>query len=249
MAAAVGGTSDHARSIADVILQDIIAAKGAALITSLLILGILFAVLLADVVGSIRLQVFGFIGCAVGLFLASLSAYFTDGEELLLIFAGFMLFNFMTNLGPNAQTYLLAGEVFPTAIRGKGAGFAAAFAKIGAVLTAFLFPVLLDFIGTQSLLYGLIATSLLGGDHLAIPDRDDRSEPRNTQRKISGAPTMTPVARPVSTRNARRMLAAVAVCASSRSGPLAYRPHADDLDSRLGDGIEPDLPAVQGLGR
>ena len=55
---------------------------------------------------------------------------------ILLAFAGFMLFNFMTNLGPNAQTYLLAGEVFPTRIRGKGAGFAAAVAKIGAVLTA-----------------------------------------------------------------------------------------------------------------
>ncbi len=61
----------------------------------------------------------------------------------LLLFGGFMVFNFMTNLGPNAQTYLLAGEVFPTNIRGKGAGFAAAFAKIGAVLTAFVFPVVL----------------------------------------------------------------------------------------------------------
>jgi MFS transporter, putative metabolite transport protein len=73
-----------------------------------------------------------------------------------------MLFNFMTNLGPNSQTYLLAGEVFPTAIRGKGAGFAAAFAKIGAVMTGFLFPILLDTIGTQALLYGLIVTSILG---------------------------------------------------------------------------------------
>jgi putative MFS transporter len=143
-------------------MQDMIAAKGAALITTLLILGILFAVVLADIVGRIALQVWGFIGCAGGLFLASLSAYFTDGQQLLLIFAGFMLFNFMTNLGPNAQTYLLAGEVFPTAIRGKGAGFAAAFAKIGAVMTAFLFPILLDSIGTQSLLYCLIVTSLLG---------------------------------------------------------------------------------------
>ncbi|HWY80474.1 MAG TPA: MFS transporter [Roseiarcus sp.] len=105
---------------------------------------------------------FGFLGCAVGLFLASLSANFGDGERLLLIFAGFMLFNFMTNLGPNSQTYLLAGEVFPTAIRGKGAGFAAAFAKIGAVMTAFLFPVMLDSVGTQILLYGLIVTSVLG---------------------------------------------------------------------------------------
>jgi MFS transporter, putative metabolite transport protein len=162
LAAAIGGTSDHARSIADVILQDIIAAKGAALTTSLLLVGIIFAIALADIVGRISLQVFGFLGCAVGLFLASLSANFSDGERLLLIFAGFMLFNFMTNLGPNSQTYLLAGEVFPTAIRGKGAGFAAAFAKIGAVLTAFMFPVLLDTIGTQFLLYGLIVTSVLG---------------------------------------------------------------------------------------
>ncbi len=73
-----------------------------------------------------------------------------------------MLFSFMTNLGPNAQTYLLAGEVFPTEVRGMGAGFAAAFAKIGAVATAFLFPILLAGIGTRLLLYGLVVTSILG---------------------------------------------------------------------------------------
>src|SRR5271163_5022231 len=162
LAAAVGANEDHARSIADLIQKDITAARGAAFITALLIVGILFAVLLADVVGRISLQIVGFIGCAVGLLLASLSSYFTGGASILLIFSGFMLFNFMTNLGPNAQTYLLAGEVFPTQIRGLGAGFAAAFAKIGAVLTAFLFPILLDTIGTQSLLYCLIVTSLLG---------------------------------------------------------------------------------------
>ena len=162
LAAAVGANEDHARSISDLIQKDITAARGAALITALLIVGILFAVLLADVVGRISLQILGFIGCALGLFLASLSSNFTGGASMLLIFSGFMLFNFMTNLGPNAQTYLLAGEVFPTAIRGLGAGFAAAFAKIGAVLTAFFFPILLTGIGTQALLYGLIVTSLLG---------------------------------------------------------------------------------------
>ncbi len=162
LAAAVGATEDHARSISDVIANDITAAKGAALITTLLIIGIAFAVLLADVLGRIRLQVLGFIGCAAGLFLASLSSATSGGAKTLLIFAGFMLFNFMTNLGPNAQTYLLAGEVFPTRIRGKGAGFAAAFAKVGAVLTAFMFPILLESIGTIALLYGLIVASLLG---------------------------------------------------------------------------------------
>ena len=70
--------------------------------------------MLADIVGRIALQILGFIGCAVGLFLASLSVLLSGGASILLIFSGFMLFNFMTNLGPNAQTYLLAGEVFPT---------------------------------------------------------------------------------------------------------------------------------------
>jgi MFS transporter, putative metabolite transport protein len=162
LAAAVGANSDHARSVADLIANDIVAAKGAALITTLLIVGIAFAIFLADTVGRIVLQVFGFFGCAVGLFIASLSAHFAGGTQTLLIFTGFMLFNFMTNLGPNAQTYLLAGEVFPTTIRGKGAGFAAAFAKIGAVATAFLFPILLTAIGTAALLYGLIVVNIVG---------------------------------------------------------------------------------------
>ena len=43
-----------------------------------------------------------------------------------------------------------------------GAGFAASFAKIGAVATAFLFPILLADIGERALLLGLVGTSLLG---------------------------------------------------------------------------------------
>ena len=82
--------------------------------------------------------------------------------QLPLIFAGFMLFNFMTNLGPNAMTYLLAGEVYPVQLLGLGAGFAASVGKVGAVLTAFLFPVLLHRFGTTVLLVGLMAASLLG---------------------------------------------------------------------------------------
>jgi putative MFS transporter len=162
LAAALGSSADHVRSVNDLILNDILAAKGAAMITTLLIIGIAFAVVLADVVGRIWLQVLGFIGCAAGLFIASMASSFSGGMQTTVIFVGFMLFNFMTNIGPNAQTYLLAGEVFPTEIRGTGAGFAAAVGKIGAVSTAFLFPILLAGIGTSALLYILVGTSLLG---------------------------------------------------------------------------------------
>lgn len=162
LAAAVGHKREHAQSVADLVSNDLIAAKGAAFIDILLLVGVLAAVLLADRVGRIRLQITGFIGCAIGLFIAAQSAGFDGGARMTLIFAGFMLFNFMINLGPNAQTYLIAGEVFPTAIRGKGAGFAASFAKIGACLTAFLFPILLADLGASRLLYILVGTSLLG---------------------------------------------------------------------------------------
>ena len=162
LATLVGARIDHPRNTADLIQSDILATKGAALIDLLLIVGIVFAVLLADRVGRIRLQIFGFVGCAVGLLLAAVSLNVGGMLSTVLVFAGFMLFSFMTNIGPNAMTYLIAGEVFPISVRGVGAGFAASVGKIGAVLTAFLFPVLLKDIGTFLLLSILVGTSLLG---------------------------------------------------------------------------------------
>jgi MFS transporter, putative metabolite transport protein len=162
LATLIGATIANPRNVAELVQRDMMAAKGAALIDVLLIVGILFAVVLADRVGRIRLQVMGFIGCAVGLALAALSLHVGGTLSGVLMFAGFMLFNFMTNAGPNAMTYLIAGEVFPTSLRATGAGFAASFAKIGAVLTAFLFPILLKDIGTDLLLLILVGTSILG---------------------------------------------------------------------------------------
>jgi MFS transporter, putative metabolite transport protein len=160
--AAVIGRKSQSHTLADTIHNDLLGAKGSALMDVLFVVGILFAILLVDRVGRIKLQILGFVGCAVGLLLAALSIRPGAGHNMALLFVGFMLFYFMTNLGPNAITYLLAGEVFPTRIRGKGAGFAASFAKIGAVTTAFLFPVLLKTIGPTTLLYILVGASVLG---------------------------------------------------------------------------------------
>jgi MFS family permease len=162
LATLVGANIEHPRNTAELVQSDLLATKGAALIDALLIVGILFAVVRVDRVGRIRLQVIGFIGCAVGLLLAALSLHAGGTQAFVLVFTGFMLFSFMTNIGPNAMTYLIAGEVFPISIRGAGAGFAASFAKIGAVMTAFLFPILLKDIGTLALLLILVGTSLLG---------------------------------------------------------------------------------------
>ncbi|WP_259739464.1 MFS transporter [Synechococcus sp. CS-205] len=141
------------------------AARGAVLVNGAFLLGIAAAILLTDRLGRIRLQMAGFLGCAGSLLLAASGSHPTPGSPLghwSLMVGGLALFQFMTNLGPNSQTYLLAGEVFPTAIRGQGAGLAAAAGKVGAVLTAFGFPLLLNRWGSEQLLMLLTIPCLAG---------------------------------------------------------------------------------------
>ena len=160
IAAAFGAKAEE-HTVAAVIHNDLIGARGTALVDVGFLVGIACAIALADRWGRIPLQIIGFVGCAAGLVIAALGNL-GGHHNLLVIVIGFVLFQFMTNLGPNAQTYLLAGEVFPTPVRGLGAGLAAAVGKVGAVLTAFAFPVLLATWGSERLLPMLAITSLVG---------------------------------------------------------------------------------------
>lgn len=64
IAAALGSGPDKIRSPADLIASDIHSAQAAALTTSLLVVGIVFAIALSDRFGRIRLQLSGFLGCS-----------------------------------------------------------------------------------------------------------------------------------------------------------------------------------------
>ncbi|MEL7351217.1 MAG: MFS transporter [Cyanobacteria bacterium P01_A01_bin.116] len=140
----------------DLLRQEMASAKGAALVNVFLVVGFLLAVLLINQVGRISLQVIGFIGMAIGLWILS-----SAGASLALLFAGFILFNVMMNLGPNSTTFLLSGEVFPPAIRASGAGLAGAIAKSGAVLGALALPILQESIGVPNLLRSLAGVCIL----------------------------------------------------------------------------------------
>ncbi|MCP9812812.1 MFS transporter [Synechococcus lacustris L1E-Slac] len=159
--AAAFGAEAHEHNLSAVIHNDLLGAKGTALVDIGFLVGIAFAIWLSDKLGRIPLQIAGFIGCALGLLIAA-AGNFNGANNIVLIGVGFFLFQFMTNLGPNSQTYLIAGEVFPTKIRGVGAGFAAASGKVGAVITAFFFPALLSGFGADRLLPLLALTSLIG---------------------------------------------------------------------------------------
>ena len=83
----------------------------------------------------------------------------------------FTLSQFFLNLGPNATTFLLPVEVFPTRVRGTAHGIAAASGKAGAVVTAFAFGSITNAIGVRGVL-GLFSgiMALCSAVTLLIPE-------------------------------------------------------------------------------
>jgi MFS family permease len=145
------------------VAKDIGATEGAAVVDLLLLVGFMLAIVLVHHVSRITLQIVGFMGMALGLLMAGASSMFPAGSDgqMGMIVGGFMVFNCLMNMGPNATTYLLSGETFPTSIRATGAGFAASMAKLGAVFGTFFFPVLKHAIGITPLLVLLAVASAL----------------------------------------------------------------------------------------
>ncbi|MDA2989664.1 MAG: MFS transporter [Actinomycetota bacterium] len=121
----------------DFIAADITATAQAAFTDLFLIVGFVLNMLLVERAGRIRLQIVGFIGMAFGL--GTLAVIGTSGPMWVML-GGFIMFNTMVNLGPNATTYLLPAEVFPTRLRATGHGVAAAAGKVGAVVGTFFLP-------------------------------------------------------------------------------------------------------------
>lgn len=154
----------------DFMVREMRSAKGSAIVDLFLILGFICAILLVEKLGRIRLQIIGFLGMAVGLGILAASGLLPAGSrgEIGLVLVGFLVFNFMMNAGPNSTTFLLSGEVFPTSIRATGAGFAAAFAKAGAVLGTFVLPIMQTSWGVPPMLIGLSVCCVVAAGLTAI---------------------------------------------------------------------------------
>lgn len=101
---------------------------------------------------------------ALGLcMLAIASATAVQGSEsLYLVIPGFILFNLLMNMGPNATTFVLPAELFPTSMRASAHGIATSAAKLGGALGIFLIPILQSSIGIPSTLITVSAAAILG---------------------------------------------------------------------------------------
>jgi MFS transporter, putative metabolite transport protein len=117
-------------------------AQGSAVVDLFLLVGFLASLWAVPAFGRIPMQIAGFAGMAVGMTLLLFAAVASDGAQTHMgfIVAGFILFNFSMNAGPNATTFTLAPALFPTAIRASASGFAAGAAKVGATFGTFVAP-------------------------------------------------------------------------------------------------------------
>jgi len=59
-----------------------------------------------------------------------------------LAFVGFGLFNLLQNWGPNATTFLLPAELYPTRLRATAHGLASGIAKVGAACGIMFVPLM-----------------------------------------------------------------------------------------------------------
>lgn len=157
--AAIAVTGADATFITD----DIVATEATAVLDIFLPLGFLLAILFVDRLGRVKLQVIGFAGMTVALVLLALAEGLPGGgdKHIPMVAIGFAMFNLLMNAGPNATTFALPAEVFPQDVRAAGHGFAAACAKLGAAVGVFFFPILLDSIGAEILLFGVAGCTLV----------------------------------------------------------------------------------------
>jgi len=133
---------------------------GSAFLDIFLLAGFLLNMRYVDKIGRIKLQIYGFIGMTLGMMLILMAWLF--GSNIYLIFSGFIFFNLLLNLGPNATTFILPVELFPTRVRGSAHGLASAVAKAGAAVGIFLIPIVQELAGIGGVLIVIGIVSLAG---------------------------------------------------------------------------------------
>ncbi|KAI8868166.1 MFS general substrate transporter [Ramicandelaber brevisporus] len=118
--------------------------------------GYWFTVFLVEKMGRIRIQKMGFAILTI-LFVVLGFAYNPLKEKSIAVFIViFTLAQFFQNFGPNATTFILPGEVFPTRWRSTSHGISAASGKAGAIVSSLGFFQLKDHGGKNAFVPHLI---------------------------------------------------------------------------------------------
>jgi len=139
--------------------------------------GYWIAVALIDKDGRKPIQYIGFLVTGVAFLVLALAGRYILALSSVLFFFIYGLTFFFTNYGPNTTTYVHPTELYPTQYRATGHGLASMSGKLGAAISALLFPLLIVSIGKYALIGVLGTLSLVGflTTVLLLPETKRRS--------------------------------------------------------------------------
>lgn len=122
--------------------------------------GYFFAATYVDKIGRKSLQIMGF---GIMAFCYLLIASIPSIRQIFFLFIGlFGISFFFINFGPNATTFLIPSEIYPTRIRARAHGLSAAIGKAGAFIGVFFLPLILKNEGLSFTMIFVAIASLLG---------------------------------------------------------------------------------------
>jgi hypothetical protein len=162
------------------------------------LIGYYFSALTVDIIGRARIQGFGFLVVGIIYLICGIMFHTLQNENIIAFQALFYISSLFIQWGPNATTWLLPGELFPTDIRSEAHGLAAASGKLGALVAALAFslgnggkPVsaqIIFIVGGISCLVGFVLTVIFVADTttLHLSELDKRWENELNSREYIG---------------------------------------------------------------
>ncbi|KAF9914866.1 Inorganic phosphate transporter pho84 [Linnemannia zychae] len=112
--------------------------------------GYWFTVFLIERMGRIKIQVLGFVMSCILFCILGFAYWPIHNQSPVLFVFLFALTQFFQNFGPNATTFIIPGEVFPTRYRSTGHGISAGMGKLGAIVAQIGFSELKDRNGVKN---------------------------------------------------------------------------------------------------
>ncbi|MEM0149503.1 MAG: MFS transporter [Candidatus Micrarchaeaceae archaeon] len=139
--------------------------------------GYWIAVSLIDKEGRKPIQYIGFLVTGIAFLILAIAGRYILALSSVLFFFIYGLTFLFTNYGPNTTTYVYPAELYPTQYRATGHGLASMSGKLGAAISALLFPLLIVSIGKYALIGILGSLSLVGFliTILLLPETKKRS--------------------------------------------------------------------------
>ncbi len=122
--------------------------------------GYILAFSTIDKIGHKKLQLIGFSVMGLAFLLMGIIPGITTMVVPFLVL--YAISYFFAEFGPNTTTFVLSSELFPVSMRTTGHGFSAGFAKLGAFIGVFVFPILTGTLGLAGTLDITFVFALVG---------------------------------------------------------------------------------------